>query len=431
MRELKGDWRDIFLGFSIARDPRKVFLATVGFILTLVIIAVFANLAGWADFIEDSSVGTVMHWARSAPVRLPLAIADHPTTVVKKVTAQIQNIHWERHTIRKILFVVPLALVLLALWSYIWAAICRIAAIEFAKDERIELREARKFANKKWLSLFWGMILPVLGFLFFAVWILLGGFVGNIPEGVGTLIVGLLFWLALLAGFLMTLILIGGVAGSWLIFPGISTEGTDAFDGISRAYSYVYTKPWRYIFYTIVAAAYGLACTVFVFFFVWLMVELTLRTGYITMHSLHQSGRAGFQAIVHFYHNFGELLKESAHGKVHPLGHIGAVIAGCFCVLAYCIAWGFAISMDATLGTIVYFLMRKAVDGTEVNEIYIEEEEEEFEEEITEVKAEEKAAEEKKEEEKAEEETKEEEGNEKKSTRRRRTTRRRKQEEEG
>jgi len=403
MRELKGDWRDIFLGFSIARDPRKIFLATVGFIVSLALIAVLVNIGGWVDLVEDHNVGLAMKWVRAAPVRLPLAMADHPKATIGNVLGRLASISWSRAVWRKVVFLVPVGLILLLVWSRIAAGICRIAAIEFAKDERIEMRDARKFAKKKWLSLFWAPIVPLLGMLVFALAIVMGGVIGTIPGGVGTLIVGAFMGLALIAGFLITLILIGGIAGFYLMFPAISAEGTDAFDGISRAYSYVYTKPWRFIFYTVVSAAYWLACTVFVFLFVWLMVEVTLRIGYVGMHAFSRSGRVGWDAIYLFYRDFGRILHKQ---HVMPLGHIGAVLGGITCNLAFCAAWGFAISMALTNATIVYFLMRKAVDGSELSEIYIEEEEEDFEEEVTESEAEEKVEEAEPEEEEAEEEKK-------------------------
>ena len=36
MRELKQDWRDIFLAFRIARDPRKVLLGAIGVVLSMI-----------------------------------------------------------------------------------------------------------------------------------------------------------------------------------------------------------------------------------------------------------------------------------------------------------------------------------------------------------------------------------------------------------
>jgi hypothetical protein len=63
------------------------------------------------------------------------------------------------------------------------------------------------------------------------------------------------------------LMFIGLVVGWPLLFPAVSAEGSDSFDAISRAYSYIYTKPWRYLWYELVGKAYGIACAAFIILF--------------------------------------------------------------------------------------------------------------------------------------------------------------------
>src|SRR5207244_3596506 len=76
----------------------------------------------------------------------------------------------------------------------------------------------------------------------------LGGLIGAIPWA-GELLVGILFFLPLLAGFILALLLIGAIAGGWLMYPAIAVEGSDTFDAFSRAYNYLYARPWRTAFY--------------------------------------------------------------------------------------------------------------------------------------------------------------------------------------
>ena len=49
----------------------------------------------------------------------------------------------------------------------------------------------------------------------------------------------------------MAVLLLGLIFGWPLMFSTISTEGTDAFDAISRSYAYVFQRPFHYLFYTI------------------------------------------------------------------------------------------------------------------------------------------------------------------------------------
>ena len=60
----------------------------------------------------------------------------------------------------------------------------------------------------------------------------------------------------------MTLLLVGLVFGAPLMIPTICVEGTDSFDAISRSMSYVYARPWRYIWCKLVALVYGIPCAI-------------------------------------------------------------------------------------------------------------------------------------------------------------------------
>src|SRR3712207_1254606 len=73
----------------------------------------------------------------------------------------------------------------------------------------------------------------------------------------------------------MTLVLLGTLGGFNLMYPTVAVEGSDSFDAISRSFSYVYAKPWRMLFYSLVAIAYGALCYLFIKFFIWLMLLLT------------------------------------------------------------------------------------------------------------------------------------------------------------
>ena len=56
----------------------------------------------------------------------------------------------------------------------------------------------------------------------------------------------------------MAVLLVGMLAGWPLMWATVSVEGTDAFDAISRTYSYVYQRPARYLFYLFVAVVIGM-----------------------------------------------------------------------------------------------------------------------------------------------------------------------------
>src|SRR5262249_30341303 len=116
---------------------------------------------------------------------------------------------------------------------------------------------------------------PLGIFFFLGALLAVGGWVLLYTKYLGPIVLGVFFFLALLAGFVMTLVLLGLFGGFNLMYPTIAVEGSDSFDAISRSFSYVYARPWRLIFYFLVAIAYGSLTYLFVRYVIWLMLALT------------------------------------------------------------------------------------------------------------------------------------------------------------
>jgi hypothetical protein len=379
MRELKQDWRDIFLAFRIARDPRKVLLGAAGVILSLVFVLVLTWALHGINVIREGSTKEVIQENALRFLANPVSAVKNGVKVFhvpkkrENPTTHKEEVVHRTPKPRAYISIALLAIGLLLIWSYFGGAISRIAAVELARDERIELREARKFACHKYWAYLWAPIVPAIGVLLFGLANLLGGLIGCIPL-FGEFFMGIFFPLALLAGFLIALIIIGGAAGGGLMMPAISAEGTDAFDGISRAYSYVYSRPWRFIWYSLVALGYGLLCAIFVYCFTWLTVQAALATGGIGLKAIY--GGFKFEAIRHFYSTWSFYRPEDPREQIHWWTQVGAFLVGVWAHLLWALFLGFAFSMIATCRTIIYFLMRKAVDGTEMTEVFMEEQEE-------------------------------------------------------
>ncbi|MEE8385388.1 MAG: hypothetical protein V3S01_05695, partial [Dehalococcoidia bacterium] len=153
----------------------------------------------------------------------------------------------------------------LVIWAYFGGALCRVAALHAAREERIGLREALAFANQKFLSFLMAPLMPLAILFLFASFLLAGGLMGAIPA-VGEILASILFVLALTGGFIIAFVAIGAVAGYALTFPTVAVEGSDAFDALSRSFSYIYQRPWRSAFYGLLSLVYGAICLVFVKF---------------------------------------------------------------------------------------------------------------------------------------------------------------------
>ncbi|HKS16884.1 MAG TPA: hypothetical protein VJU16_06200, partial [Planctomycetota bacterium] len=147
--------------------------------------------------------------------------------------------------------------------------------------ERIETARALQFAKRKFWAFFMSPWVCVIGFAFFFLCNFAGGVVGRLLDFifVGGPLVALFLPLALLSGFVMTLIGVGTVAGMPLFAPAVAAEGTDAFDAMSRGFSYVYSRPWHYLFYQAVAALYGVICISFVILFAITLCHVGLKAG--------------------------------------------------------------------------------------------------------------------------------------------------------
>lgn len=264
----------------------------------------------------------------------------------------------------------------LAIWAVLGGAIARIAAVHVARDEKISVRAALKFSMGKFLSFFFAPLIPIgivygLGVVVWLVALALGW----IP-GVGPILIGLLFALALAAGFMMALVLLGLGGGFNLMYPTIATEGSDSFDAISRSFSYLYARPWRLLLHTSVAIIYG-AIT---FSFVRLFIAWTLRlTHFFVSQGIYRDA-ANRQD---WFDVAWPISGGSLTYAIDEMALGGAQVAGAYMMafwiyLTIGLLGAFAISFYFSANTIIYFLMRREVDATEMDDVYVEQAEEEF-----------------------------------------------------
>ncbi len=271
MRDLKGDWRDLFNGFMLALDLRKMFLG-----LCAILFTVFGPLGFTCWIANKIDAGAV-----NAPQTFVLGeiwgtICQSWHVIYSGTSGHPAD--WKLYIPYSLLFVTSV----LAIWAYFGGAIARNAAYEIGRDgERIETARALGFAGKKFWSFFMSPWICVIGALFFFLCNFAGGALGRVLDlaWIGGPIVALLLPLALLSGFIMTLISVGTVAGFPLFAPAVAAEGTDAFDAVSRGFSYVYSRPWHYLWYQVAGSLYGVVCSSFVILFAILMCHFGLQAG--------------------------------------------------------------------------------------------------------------------------------------------------------
>lgn len=258
----------------------------------------------------------------------------------------------------------------LALWSIFGGAICRIAAVQTARDEKISVRAALRFSTGKFLSFLSAPLIPLIVLLVIGLVVAAGGFIGNIPV-IGPIIIGGAFFLALIAGLLMTLVLFGTVGGFGLMYPTIAVEGSDSFDAISRSFSYLYARPWRLAFYTLVAVIYGGLTYLFVRYFLYVMLSLT---HYSVDVGLWVNADNAAELWPTLWPRPADLFRLSHDLDFAVLGTfqgIGAFLLALWVYIAIAMLGAYAISFYFTANTVIYYLMRREVDATEMDDVYV------------------------------------------------------------
>ena len=245
----------------------------------------------------------------------------------------------------------------LLVWSFFATMITRMTAVQFARDDKISLRQAARFAVTRFLQVFSSPLLPI-GFIF-GFWLLLfcGGLIGRIPA-VGPVLVGVFWGIALVCGLAMTLLLVGLAIGWPLMVATVSTQGTDGFDGFSRSFDYIYSRPVHFAWYVVVSIFLGLlglvvvsaGATSIVYLAIWPMAQ-----------GMGESEMLPWKTVVRIF------LSEGFPSPDMPalfaitvwLRALGLLVAG------------FVPSYFWTSSTVMFFLLRQSTDANELTEVWM------------------------------------------------------------
>jgi hypothetical protein len=303
---------------------------------------------------------------------------------------------WDR------LYLVLVLMWTLIVWGFFGGAISRIAAVQVARNERITLAEAINFTRERFASFLAAPVFPLLLVAFFVILLMIFGWIEWIPW-FGDIFAGLLWPIVILLGVLMGVVL-AGLVGWPLMVATISTEGSDSFDALSRSYSYVFQAPWQYLWYSLVAVGYGAVLIFFVGFMASMMVYLG-KWGVASAPGLADSNvKKDREPSYLFYYaptsfgwrdafissnehvvqvektlSTGETVKryEFRPDYVEAMSgwnHAGAVLVAFWLWIMFLLVVGFGYSYFWSSATIVYMLMRRHVDDTEMDEVHLEDE---------------------------------------------------------
>ncbi|RLS34613.1 MAG: hypothetical protein DWH79_03810 [Planctomycetota bacterium] len=242
-----------------------------------------------------------------------------------------------------------------AVWSIFGTAIARQVALRLAGEEAPGLTGGLWFGSKKWLSAFNSAAFVLLGL---SVLCIPGAGLGLLMRSdIGLAVAGAIWPLVLIGGIVLAILAIGVVAGWPLMVGGVGVERGDSFQAISTAFSYLYQRPLHYIFYLLVALAVSLPALAAAHLFATATSNLTLWAASLGMgHDRTTEVLSGLQGL--------------ASGNSVPWGikALGFWIRGLEAVLGS-FGWGYFWAIS----TAAYLLLRRDVDGTELDEVVIDE----------------------------------------------------------
>lgn len=265
-------------------------------------------------------------------------------------------------------FLVVWCVYAMALWSLFGGAIARLAARHATREEHLSAAEALRFSFHRWHWFFTSPLLPLLVVLVLGALMAVFGLVFFNVELLD-IIGGMLFGLALLFGAVIAILLVGLAAGAAMLYPAIAVEGTDAFDANSRAYNYVLGRPWQWLLYTLVSLVYGAITYLFVGVVVFLSLSVTQY--FVGVWVFRDAGGASrFDAMLP-PPRLGNLAHDVDWQALNIFGKATAGLVSIWVYLFIGLLAAFAISYYLCSQTWVYLLLRRAADGTDYEDVFV------------------------------------------------------------
>jgi len=271
-----------------------------------------------------------------------------------------------------IFFAVALAVIALA-----GGAICRMAALQLAQNERPGLIESLRFSGQRFISFFSAPLLPLVIIIFLGSSIFLLGLLGNL-QWVGELLVALGMPLVLLLGVLMMLVALGTIGGLSLMYPTVAYEYSDSFIAVNNSFRFVFSRPWRMAFYAFMAGVYGAISYGLVRFFTYGLLLLCYR--FLQLGFLKDNAKL---EILWTEPSFVNLMEVSQLVPEIWTQTVAAFLVRGFVLSVVGLMVAFVFSYYFTVNTIIYALMRQRVDSIPISDIHSAFPEEEDEEMVT------------------------------------------------
>lgn len=243
-------------------------------------------------------------------------------------------------------------------WSFVGVAIARICLLRLTRNEQTGIDDAFQFAFQKWLTTAGAIVIPLIAVTLFCI----PGFVIGLLMGfdLGVVIAGVLWFVALAGALAMGLLLLGLMFGWPLMVASVGCEGQNSFDAMTRAYAYTFQRPLHYAFYIVIAILFGGFC--------WLIVS-ELTNGVVDLAFWSASWGANLVSAdrIDTIHGLVPVSEDGSESLITT----GQNLMEMWNALLKTLAAAFIYGLFWCMASAIYLLLRKDVDETETDEIYM------------------------------------------------------------
>ena len=243
-------------------------------------------------------------------------------------------------------------------WSIFGTAITRQVSLKLIGEEVPGLLGAILYGARKWVAAFNSVAFVLLGIIALSI---PGALLGLLMRTEWGLAVAGAVWPLVLAGAVVLAILAVGLAAGWpLMVAAVGVERGDSFQAISTAFSYLYQRPLHYAFYSLVALAVAIPSLAAAGVFADATSTLALWAASFGMgHDRTAAVLAGINAAG---------TATSVADLPWGIRALGFWTRGLESLLGS-FGWGYFWS----IATAAYLLLRHDVDGTELDEVVLDE----------------------------------------------------------
>ena len=261
----------------------------------------------------------------------------------------------------------------IVVWSFIGIGIARVCALRLTRNEFSGIDDAFDFTLDHWMTGASAVAIPLLAVLVLCIPAGLLGLLMTFDFGVA--IVGLLWFVVLALATAMAVLLAGVLFGWPLMIASVGIEGQNSFDAMTRAFAYTFQRPLNYIGYMIIAILFGGVC--------WLIVtQLTsgiVGLGYwSTAWGANPFGGGDVPRIEVIQGLVQPMVTVMEDGKPVALVqetssalNFGQTMIGFWNGLIRTVAAAFIYGLFWCMATAIYLLLRKDVDETEMDEVFV------------------------------------------------------------